>query len=388
MIMVDVQQCSVCVLDDKVLQLTFDDAGQCDACKAAMARLKTMYQHPDQDSTALQALAVNLRRAGQGKPYDAMVGLSGGIDSAYLAHLAVKTMGLRVLAVHVDGGWNSYAAVRNIERIVRTLDIDLYTHVVEWQEMADLQTAFLKAGVFNQDIPQDHAFFSTLYLLAKRFGINSFLSGVNSATESVSPKHTSASYIDDLYIRSIHRKHGNRRLKHYRVMNFWSYLLQTKLFKRPEVMMPLDMINYDKTLAKALLTSDYGWIDYGEKHTESRFTKFYQEVYLPQRFGHDKRSLHLSSLIVSGHTTRADALKVLATPICDADNIRRQTRFVAKKLGWATGDLQTLLVAPANHVDTYPNRKNLFAWIFAARSVLKKFWRPKRSIHSAERTSV
>jgi N-acetyl sugar amidotransferase len=371
--MVDARHCSVCVLDNKVLQLQFDASGQCDACKAAIARLKSMHFYPDQDSGELQAMATGLRLKGQGKPYDAMVGLSGGIDSAYLAHLAVKTMGLRVLAVHVDGGWNSYAAVRNIERMVRTLDIDLYTHVVEWKEMADLQTAFLKAGVFNQDIPQDHAFFSTLYHLANQFKIESFLSGVNFSTESVSPRHNSASYIDDRYIRSIHGRHGSRPLQHYKVMNFWSYLLQTKVLKRPRVLLPLDKINYDKTLAKALLTSDYGWIDYGEKHTESRFTKFYQEVYLPQRFGHDKRSLHLSSLIVSGRTTRGEALEVLATPISDADSKRRQTRFVAKKLGLAEKELQAMVQAPKN--DSYPNRKNLFARIFATRNALKKTFR-------------
>lgn len=179
--------CRFCVMDDSNPAIVFDASGQCNCCRDAITRRPHEWWPNAAGSARLDALAERLRKEGRGRPYDVMVGLSGGIDSAYLVHLIKTRYDLRMLAVHVDGGWNSEAAVRNIELIVRKLDIDLHTHVIEWQEMRDLQLAFLKAGVVNQDIPQDHAFFATLYRTATRFGMRNFLSGVNFASESVVP---------------------------------------------------------------------------------------------------------------------------------------------------------------------------------------------------------
>jgi N-acetyl sugar amidotransferase len=352
------QRCSICVLDNKLFDLEFDAFGQCDACADGFERQMREWSPGEPGRLQLEVMSKKLKAEGVGKKYDAIIGLSGGIDSAYLAHIAVKDMGLRVLAVHVDAGWNSSAAVRNIERMVCKLGIDLYTHVVEWSDIADLQYAFLKAGVFNQDLPQDHAFFSTLYRVSNTFGIGTFLSGVNYVSESVSPRHSGPSYLDGKHIRAIHKRHGRHGLKRMKMMSLSWYLVQTKLRKRPRILKPLDLIDYDKDAAKAFLLQNYDWTEYGEKHSESRFTKFYQEVYLPRKFGFDKRQLHLSSLIVSGKLKREDALAALEKPICSPQKAKQDTAFVAKKLGISYAELESELDKPPKDHSAYPsNRK-------------------------------
>jgi N-acetyl sugar amidotransferase len=367
------QQCSVCVLDNKLFNLEFDAFGQCDACADGFERQMREWSPGEPGRLLLEAMSKKLKAEGVGKKYDAMIGLSGGIDSAFLAHIAVKDMGLRVLAVHVDAGWNSSAAVRNIERIVRKLGIDLYTHVVEWSDIADLQYAFLKAGVFNQDLPQDHAFFSTLFRVSNQFKIETFLSGVNYVSESVSPRHSGPSYLDGMHIRAIHKRHGRHSLKRMKMMSLSWYLIQTKLRKRPKILKPLDLIDYDKAAAKAILLRDYDWTEYGEKHSESRFTKFYQEVYLPRKFDFDKRQLHLSSLIVSGKLNRDEALAELEKPICLPQKAKQDTVFVAKKLGITYAELETELDKPPNDHSIYPSNQKFMKAILEIRRRFRMF---------------
>jgi hypothetical protein len=326
----------------------------------------------------MEELVAALKAAGQGKKYDAMIGLSGGVDSAYVAHLARRRYGLRLLAVHVDGGWNTEPAVRNIESIVRGLELDLYTYVVEWQEMRDLQVAFLRASVLNQDIPQDHAFFAVLYRTASRFRMRHFLSGVNFSTESIVPPNFGFSSIDGKHLQAIHRKFGSLPLESYPVMTLPEYLWMTRVRKQIVISRPLNFLNYDREQAKLALGREYGWRDYGVKHGESRFTKFYQEVYLPRRYGFDKRRLHLSSLIVSGQTTREHALEELAKPIIQPDAARRDLRFVAKKLGLSTSDLETLIDAPAVSHTAYPSAMTLQAALTALRMLVRRLSRPAR----------
>lgn len=315
----------------------------------------------------MQTLVDMLKELGKGHRYDAVVGLSGGIDSAYLAHVMRKVHGLRLLAIHVDGGWNSEPAVRNIESLVRKLDLDLHTYVVEWQEMRDLQLAFLKASVLNQDIPQDHAFFSTLYRTAGQFGIRHFLSGVNFATESIVPPRFGYPFIDGKHIRAIHARFGQRPLTSYPVMSMLEFLWMVRVRKQLTVHRPLDFLNYNKEQAKQELATHYGWCDYGGKHHESRFTKFYQEIYLPQKFGFDKRRLHLSSLIVSGQLTRAEAMVQLAQPIMDESQRRRDMKFIAKKLGITPAALTDLIdQLPVPH-QQYPNHFGIYTRLTRAR---------------------
>ena len=368
--------CTMCVMDDSNPVIQFDVNGQCNCCRDAIHRKPHEWWPGPEGEARTQQMVSMLKREGRGKPYDVMVGLSGGIDSAYLAHLASFKYGLRLLAVHVDGGWNSEPAVRNIESMVRGLGIDLYTYVVEWQEMRDLQVAFLKASVLNQDIPQDHAFFATLYRTAKKFGIRHFLSGVNFASESVVPPGFGYPSMDGVHARAIHRRFGVAPLKTYPFMSMLEFIWLTRVRKILTVHRPLNYLNYDKERARDELTRQYGWCDYGGKHSESRFTKFYQEIYLPRKFNFDKRKLHLSSLIVSGQMSRSDALAELATPIIPEQQARRDIKFVAKKLGLDVTGLEFLIDSPAvSHAD-YPNQMVLHARLMILRNFARRLIRP------------
>ena len=351
--------CTYCVMDESNPAIVFDAHGQCLSCRTALARMPLEWRRGPEGAARLSALAESLKTKGRGKRYDVMLGLSGGIDSAYLAHIAVRGLGLRALAVHVDGGWNNAAAVRNIELLVRKLDLDLYTHVVEWKDMRDLQVAFLRASVLNQDIPQDHAFFSTLYRTAVKFGIRDFLSGVNFATEGVELPGYGYPAMDGKHARAIHRRFGTGPLSAYPFMGLFEFMWLTRVRKQLTIHRPLNDLDYDKEIAREELTAAYGWREYGGKHSESRFTKFYQEIYLPRKFGFDKRRLHLSSLIVSGQTTRAAALAELQTPVAAPQQVRRDIRFVAKKLGLAPTELEELLDSPPISHESYPNQMRL-----------------------------
>lgn len=338
--------CSVCVMTEDAVGVMIGADGQCNCCKDAMARMSSEWWPGEEGERKMAALVRQLKSEGEGKRYDALVGLSGGIDSAYLAHLMAAKHGLRLLAVHVDAGWNSEPAVHNIEKLVRGLDLDLITYVVEWEEVRDVQRAFLRAGVLNQDFPQDHAFFAILLRIARQQRVKSFLSGVNFSSENLNIPHDGPSSTDGKHVREVHRAFGERPLKSYPIMTMIEYLWTTKVLKMPARFRPLDFTNYDKETARRELEAIYGWRDYGSKHSESRFTKFYQDVYLPRKLRFDKRRLHLSSLIVSGQLSRDEALEELKKPPISERQAQRDTRFVAKKLGMAEETLKALIDAP------------------------------------------
>jgi N-acetyl sugar amidotransferase len=352
--------CSFCVMDGSNPAIEFDANGQCNCCRDALSRRSSEWWPDAEGEKRMAGLVRHLKEQGKGKPYDAMVGLSGGIDSAFLVHLAHRQHGLRLLAVHVDGGWNSEPAVANIETMVRGLDMDFHTHVIEWQEMRDLQVAFLKASVLNQDIPQDHAFFATLYRTAQRFGVRDFLSGVNFASESIVPPGFGHPSIDGKHLRSVHHEFGLKPLGSYPVMELPEYLWMTRIRRQLTIHRPLNYMAYDKEAAQVELKREYGWRDYGGKHSESRFTKFYQDIYLPRKFAFDKRRLHLSSLIVSGQMDRATALKELELPPISAQQERRDIKFVAKKLGLTAAELNGFIESPPRQHSDYPNSLKWF----------------------------
>ncbi len=368
----DSQVCTFCVMDSNSPSVRFNTAGQCNCCTDALRRLPHEWWPADEGRRRLRGMVERLKAEGRGKPYDVMIGLSGGIDSAYLAHVAVRQLGLRALAVHVDGGWNSEPAVRNIESIVRALDLDLHTQVIEWREMRDVQLAFLKASVFNQDIPQDHAFFATLFRTAHRFKLKTFLSGVNFSSENIiPPSQGSPTAIDGTHVRGIHRRFGSTALKSYPVMGLTEFLWTTRFSGALSIEKPLNFLPYDKDAAKAELTATYGWRDYGGKHHESRFTRFYEQIFLPRKFGIDKRRLHLSSLIVSGQLTRAAALEQLASPVVDERSARHDIRFVAKKLGIDADTLLSLIDTPPVPHAAYPNQMALHSGLTRIRGLVR-----------------
>jgi hypothetical protein len=272
--------------------------------------------------------------------------------------------------VHVDGGWNSEPAIRNIETIVRKLNIDLHTHVIEWHEMKDLQLSVLKASVLNQDMPQDHAFFSTLYRTASQFKLKHFLSGVNFSSESIVPKGGFPA-MDGKHLKALYARFGTGLIKSYPFMPLTEFIWMTRVRKVITIHRPLNYLNYSKEAAEKELQTLYGWRDYGGKHCESRFTKFYQELYLPRKFGFDKRRLHLSSLIVSGQISRDNALKELTKPIARPDQLRRDSKFIAKKLGITVDAIDTFMAMPAIDHLKYPNQMKLYSTL----NMLKNLWR-------------
>lgn len=351
--------CSFCVMTEDIEGVVVEADGQCNCCKNALARMPNEWWPGAEGTRRMAVLVQRLKEEGRGKRYDALVGLSGGIDSAYLAHYMATRQGLRLLAVHVDAGWNSEPAVHNIEKIVRQLDLDLITYVVDWEEMRDVQRAFLRAGVLNQDFPQDHAFFAILLRIARGYGVRSFLSGVNFASENLLVPNNAPSSTDGKHVSAIHRHFGERPLKSYPIMTMAEYLWITKVRGVPKRFRPLDYLDYNKEAARRELEATYGWRDYGSKHCESRFTKFYQEVYLPRKQSFDKRRLHLSSLIVSGQMTREQALAELSQPILSQRQAALDTRFVAKKLEMDEAELDALIDAPLVLHDAYGSDRRL-----------------------------
>ena len=351
---VDLQVCSRCVMDTTDPEIVFDEHGVCNHCHE-FDSATSMQWHPDEHGSRLLEQSFDrIRREGKNNEYDCIIGLSGGVDSSYLA-LKLKESGLRPLVVHVDAGWNSEAAVYNIEKIIKHCDYELHTHVMNWEEVRDLQVAFLKSGIANQDVVQDHAFFATLYHYAASNNIRYVISGGNIATESVFCKAWHHSAMDAINLLAIHKKFGRIKLVDYKTISFFKYFFYYPFFKKMTVVRPLNFMVYDKNSALKELQDTVGYKDYGRKHGESRFTKFFQNYYLPTKFGYDKRKLHLSSCILSGQITREMALQELTEPLWDETELSEDFEYVSKKLGITQAELKLLVTSPGVSYQVYAN---------------------------------
>jgi N-acetyl sugar amidotransferase len=287
------------------------------------------------------------------------MGLSGGVDSSYVAYTA-KRLGLRPLAVHFDSGWNSELAVNNIENIVKKLGIDLHTHVVDWEEMRDLQLAFFKASVANCDIPTDHAFPAILYREAARHGIKYILSGSNYATEFILPSAWGYQSGDLRHLRDIHNRFGRAKLREYPTIGFFQQYIWYPYVRGIKTVKPLNYLPYNKFETKKTIMRELDWRDYGGKHYESVFTRFFQGYYLPVKFGYDKRRAHLSSLINAGQLTREAAMDELAHPTYDPQLQADDKAFVAKKIGVSVAELDEIFQRPNKDYSEYASYAKLF----------------------------
>lgn len=302
----------------------------------------------------LDKLVTTIKAAGQGKPYDCVIGVSGGVDSSYLALQAVK-LGLRPLAVHFDSGWNSELAVGNIHSLVTTLGLDLYTHVADWREMKDLQLSFLKASVANADTPTDHAFGWVAYTQAAKYGIKYILSGSNYASESILPESWGYNADDSRHLKAVQRRFGKVKLKTYPVMGMFKRHIWYPFARRIQIVAPLNYMPFAYKDAKRAITEELGWRDYGGKHYESVFTRYFQGYYLPHKFGYDKRLAHYSSLILSDQITRDEALSLLETTNYPEDLRKQDHEFIAKKLGVTLEELEAFCALPSVSYTAYPN---------------------------------
>lgn len=348
------QECTRCVMDTTDPEIVFDTQGVCNHCQKFDEETSKRWFPNAEGEALLTATFDRIRKAGANSEYDCIIGLSGGIDSSYLA-VMVKDRGLRPLVVHVDGGWNSELAVYNIEQVVKHCGYDLHTHVIDWEEMRDLQVAYLKAHVANQDVPQDHAFFASLYHFAVSKGIKYVISGGNIATESVFPTNWHHSAMDAINLRAIHNKYGTLPLRNYKTINIFQYYLYYPYIYKMKTFRPLNFMSYNKNEALRFLEEKIGYKDYGNKHGESIFTKYFQNHYLPSKFGYDKRRMHYSSMVLSGQLSRGEAVAKLKQPIYNPKELLEDEEYIAKKLRLPVAELRRLTEAPGVDYTEYKN---------------------------------
>lgn len=368
----DYQRCTRCVMDTTDPEISFNEDGVCSHCIKFDSHIKPIWSTGDIAAEELRKIIEEIKEYGKGKEYDSIIGLSGGVDSSYLAYLAVE-LGLRPFLVHVDCGWNSEIAVKNIENLARALNLELHTIVIDWQEMKELQLAYLKAGVPNQDVPQDHAIFAALYKYAVKMGIRYVLNGSNYASESILPITWGYNASDSTNLKSICIMNGGPRLIKYPTLSFWERHLIFPIIKRLKIVRLLNLIDYNKQHAMEEMERKIGWRYYGGKHHESRFTKFFQSYYLVKRFGFDKRLAHLSSLILAGQMSRDEALKQLEMPIYpDEQSAEEDKKYICRKLGISLEFFNECIASPKHYAEEYSNELWLYSMGRRVKSFLKK----------------
>jgi len=363
------QQCTRCIMDTTDPEISFDEKGQCNHCTEYF-RLAPLYIYDgEKGDQAREALIAKIKEAGKNSDYDCMVGVSGGVDSTYVAYMA-KKFGLRILAFHFDNGWNSELAVKNVENIVKKLDIDYQTWVVDWEEFRDLQISFLKASVANAEIPSDHAFLAATYHLCSKYNIKYFLSGSNFATEGILPKSWGYNAKDVKHLKGIHKLFGKIKFKTYPLLGFNREFYYTYV-KKIKMVRLLNYIPYVKEDAMKVIQDELGWVYYGGKHYESVFTRFFQAYYLPHKFGFDKRLAHLSTLICSGQITREQALEEMKKDTYPPELLAEDKEYVIKKLGMNAEEFETILnVAPKSYKE-YPNDEKRLKFIYKVYNKLR-----------------
>jgi N-acetyl sugar amidotransferase len=355
------QICVNCVMDTSDFMITFDDKSICDHCNTFYTDILPEWQSGENREEQLKKIISKVKDSSSGQDFDCIMGMSGGIDSSYLLYVMVSEYGLRPLVFHVDAGWNSQIAVNNIERLVDGLGLDLYTEVINWEEIKDLQLAYFKSGVSNIDVPQDHAFFATMYKFASENNIKYILTGGNYSTECVrNPLEWMYYQSDSAQLRDIHKKFASIPLESYPVTNILWHKVYLPYIKGIKLIRPLDYIPYNKEKAMNLLVDKFGYQKYPQKHFESRFTRFYESYWLPERFGYDTRKVQYSSLILTGQMTRNEALEKLKKTAYDEVTIRQEFEYIANKLGITIEELQSYMDAPKKTYKDYKSQQYIY----------------------------
>ena len=355
------QICTQCVMDTTDSKISFDEKGVCDHCNTYYTDILPKWHTGERGHKALEEIIVKIKKEGKGKDFDCLMGMSGGIDSSYLLYVMVEKYGLRPLVFHVDAGWNSQIAVNNIERLVDGLGLDLYTEVINWEEIKDLQLAFFKSGVSHIDTPQDHSFFATMYKFASKHKIKHILTGGNYSTECVrNPLEWMYYQSDSIQLKDIYKKHGTGKLKDYPISNILWHKVYLPYIKGIKLIRPLDFVPYNKDEAMQLLVDKFGYQKYPQKHFESRFTRFYEGYWLPMKFGFDTRKVQYSSLILTDQMTREEALESLSKPAYDPNTIKQDFEYIATKLGISVVELQSYMDAPNKTYKDYKSQDSIY----------------------------
>lgn len=345
------QMCKRCVMDTTDPDIVFDENGICNHCKDYFEKEKKFVFKSEDGKKKLEEIVNKIKEDGKNKKHDCLLGVSGGTDSSYVAYLA-KKFGLRVLLIHLDNEWNSEIANKNIKSIVEKTNFDTYTFKVDWGEFRDLQLAYLKASVVDIEVVTDHAITATIYNVADKKGIKYILSGNNVVTEGIMPRSWLYRKNDLRNLKAIHKKFGNVKLKTYPTMSRFKWLYY-RFLKRIHFIPLLNYADYNKKEAKNILRGEFGWRDYGGKHHESNFTKFYQTYILPTKFNIDKRKAHLSTLICSGQITREEALKELEKPLYEKHELERDKKYVLQKIGLSEKEFEDLMKLPIKKHQEY-----------------------------------
>jgi N-acetyl sugar amidotransferase len=356
--------CSTTIMDTIAdLDITFDENGQSNYISRYFELIKTRVPEKQEAKTILDAMVARMKKDGEGKEYDCIIGVSGGVDSTYTAYYAKKILGLRPLAMHMDNGWNSELAVSNIEKVLKKLDIDLYTHVLDWNEFKDLQKSFLYASTPDGEVPSDHAIWGALYRAADKHGIKWMISGTNIKTEGILPRSWAQGHLDWVFMKDVQHRFGSKKLKTFPKLTYLNlfYFLALKRIKKFNL---LDYIDYSKKDAMKVLTEQLGWVYYGGKHYESVYTRFFQGYILPLKFGIDKRKAHLSTLICSGEITRDQALdEIKKPPYPDEIMLKKDIEFVKKKLNLSDEEFTGIMQAPVKSYNDYSNQKAFMSFL-------------------------
>jgi N-acetyl sugar amidotransferase len=344
-ILPDLIICKRCLYSTHIYPLlTFNKNGICSICSIyENLQEKTVFKGAE-GSQRITNLRNEIKLNQVNTKYDCIIGISGGVDSSYLVYLA-KEWGLNPYVIHVDNGWNSDASVKNIQRILKKLEIPLHTHVIDWQEMKDVQKSFIKASVLDIDLPFDNTCMAILHSIAARLNIKYILTGHNTETEGWMPENFTHNKLDVLNIRSIHKKYGDIKLKSFVLMGplkLWHY----QKWKKIKMISPLDYLDYNKEKVKSFLISEYNWVDYGGKHFENVYTRFYQSYILYHRFGIDKRISHFSTLINSNQLDKEEAKEELKKLPYDTATIQAEKEYFIKKMGMNLDEFETYMQAP------------------------------------------
>lgn len=355
------QICTQCIMDTSDPKISFDDQGVCDYCNNFKSAIQPNWHTDGRGQKELMALAEKIKANGKGKDFDCIIGLSGGLDSSYAAYIAKEKMGLRPLLFHVDAGWNTDQAVGNIEKLVDGMGLDLYTDVINWEEMKDLQTAFFRSQIPDQDMPQDAAFFSGLYKFARQHRIKYVLTGANYSTECCREPEEWGAYpgVDKTLFRDIHQRFGSRKLKSFPLTDIFVYKILYQRLLGMQVVKPLNLVPYIKQNAEATLERLYGWKKFQHKHHESRFTRFYEDYWMPRKFGYEKRRAHFSSLIMTGQMTRDEAVQRIAKPELEEQFLQSEFEYVANKLDLTVDQLQENFEGENKTFHSYRNKRFL-----------------------------
>lgn len=355
------QICSKTIMDTSDPNIKFNEKGESDYYTNFVENIIPSWDTGEKGFIKLMQYADKIKINGRGRDFDCIIGLSGGLDSSYVSYVAKEIMGLRPLLFHVDAGWNTDRAVGNIEKLCNGLNINLYTEVINWEEMKDLQLSFLKSQIADQDAPQDIAFFSALYKFANKNKIKYILTGANFSTECCREPEEWGAFpgIDKILVKDIHSKFGVRKLTTFPIVDIFTYKIFYRYILGMQVFNPLNFVPYIKRDAEELLNSKFGWESFQHKHHESRFTRFYEDFWLPRKFGFDKRRAHFSSLILTGQMKRDEALERISKPELSEDFLQKEFDYVADKLDLTRNELEIFFYDNNRNFHDYKNKIEL-----------------------------